>query len=211
MSNGGVTASEIIESLENVKLVSRKEASNASPSSTTSSSAAVAAKDSEQREVWLLPYSATDASIGMKSDVKECCICMSDFPIHSEADLEDGLSCVPCNDHNHKSINATNKDHNNSDGSNSSDSDLDHSSSVVENLKECIIVRTRCGHVFHKECLSGWIGGRWQLHSNVVSPTATNNTNTAGDDTTPERRRRRARQTCCPLCREDLRPSAVSG
>lgn len=49
------------------------------------------------------------------------------------------------------------------------------------------IVRTKCGHVFHATCLRGWVGGRWE----------------------PLDRRRRSRQTCCPLCREDLQPSAA--
>lgn len=191
LSNGGVTASEIIDSLENVKLVSRTETSN-NP-----------VKEEADQEIWLLPYSATDASIGMKSDVKECCICMSDFPIHKEADLEDGLFENKRNNPRGNDRGACNHSSRRStDDSNHSD----HDGSTVD-LKECIIVRTRCGHVFHKECLSGWVGGRWQLHANGVDSSSNSNSNiNIDDESTPERRRRRARQTCCPLCREDLRP-----
>ena len=51
------------------------------------------------------------------------------------------------------------------------------------------MVRTKCGHMFHRKCLAGWIGGRWDPSDS---------------------RRRRARRTGCPLCREDLRPDASS-
>ena len=47
------------------------------------------------------------------------------------------------------------------------------------------MVRTKCGHIFHKKCLAGWIGGRWDPQ---------------------DRRRWRARRTNCPLCRQDLKP-----
>jgi hypothetical protein len=52
-------------------------------------------------------------------------------------------------------------------------------------LEDEAMVRTKCGHVFHKKCLAGWIGGRWDPQ---------------------DHRRRRARRTNCPLCREDLKP-----
>jgi len=54
------------------------------------------------------------------------------------------------------------------------------------------IVRTKCGHVFHTACLGSWVGGRWDPTDTAVG-------------------RRRARRTCCPLCREDLQPTASSG
>ena len=47
------------------------------------------------------------------------------------------------------------------------------------------MVRTKCGHIFHRKCLAGWVGGRWDPSQST---------------------RRRARSTRCPLCREDLRP-----
>jgi preprotein translocase subunit YajC len=162
LSNGGITASEILDSLENVKLVSRTQTGVP-----------------DQQQVWLLPSSATDASIGMNSDVKECCICMSDFPVQDEEDLEDGLF-------------EDNEDKSSKDAENSSEA-----SSPSEPVERGI-VRTRCGHIFHKECLSGWVGGRWQ-----INPQANSNNI---EDGAQDRRRRRARQTCCPLCREDLRP-----
>ena len=148
LNNGGVTAAEIVDSLESVKLVKR---------------------NSFDDIVWLLPSSATNASIGRRSNVKECCICMSEFPIQDEADLEDGL-----NDEN-------------AEASNSS------SATTTTPIKG--IVRTRCGHVFHKECLGSWVGGRWQLNGATSAPS----------DEAADSPRRRARQTCCPLCREDLR------
>ena len=175
LSNGGVTASEILDSLENVKLVSRTQRDS---------------KGESEHQVWLLPYSATDASIGMNSDVKECCICMSEFTVQNEDDLEEGIL-----------------------GENDADSPNDPADSVAGSAAESNrestsgdpialdpgIVRTRCGHIFHKECLAGWVGGRWQINPQATS-----------DDRNQDRSRRRARQTCCPLCREDLRPAPES-
>jgi hypothetical protein len=173
LSNGGVTANEILDSLENVKLVSRS-------------------SQNGERQVWLLPSSATDASIGMNSDVKECCICMSDFPVQNEADLEDGLF-----EENPADLeDGLFEENPNPAKDSASTSSSEDASGPVERG----VVRTRCGHVFHKECLSGWVGGRWQLNPQA--------NNSAEDEAAPDNRRRRARQTCCPLCREDLRPSS---
>jgi hypothetical protein len=103
---------------------------------------------------------------------------MSDFPVQDEADLEDGLF----------------------DETAEEDTLKDPAAAPPGNLAERgIIVRTKCGHIFHKECLSGWVGGRWQM-----------NPQTNEQDENQAERRRRARQTCCPLCREDLRPASVS-
>mmetsp|Transcript_18182 Transcript_18182/g.36612 ORF Transcript_18182/g.36612 Transcript_18182/m.36612 type:complete len:484 (+) Transcript_18182:193-1644(+) len=171
LSNGGVTAGEILDSLENVKLISRPPIDNAG-----------------ERQVWLLPSSATDVSIGMNSDVKECCICMNEFCIQNESDgdLETGVH------EDTRNIPGTNPSE-----SSPSSTDSSTTSSVSVDIKETKIVRTRCGHVFHKECLAGWVSGRWQLNPQ---------SNTGNEEATQDRRRRRARQTCCPLCREDLRP-----
>lgn len=171
LSNGGVTAGEILDSLENVKLVSRPPIDNAG-----------------EREVWLLPSSATDVSIGMNSDVKECCICMNEFCVQneSEGDLETGVH------EDTRNISETNLSE-----SSPSLTDSSTTSSVSVDIKETKIVRTRCGHVFHKECLAGWVSGRWQLNPQ---------SNNGNEEAVQDRRRRRARQTCCPLCREDLRP-----
>ena len=78
-------------------------------------------------------------------------------------------------------------------------------SEVVERLEslasaeEDVMVRTKCGHVFHGKCLAGWIGGRWEPNRQVEQ-----------GNTQASSPRRRARRTCCPLCREDLKPSEES-
>lgn len=135
LSNGGVTAGEILDSLENVKLVFRP---------TTD--------DSEERQVWLLPSSATDASIGMNSDVKECCICMNEFGIQneSEADLESGVQ--------DDTGTISQKNHHSESSPSLTDSSTSSSVSSVVDIKETKIVRTRCGHVFHKEVRSHQYG-----------------------------------------------------
>lgn len=63
-------------------------------------------------------------------------------------------------------------------------------SSAENNQAEAIVRTQRCGHLFHKQCIASWVGGRWQ--------------NDEGADGSP---RRRARRTTCPLCRQDLRTS----
>jgi preprotein translocase subunit YajC len=119
LSNGGITAGEILDSLENVKLVSR-------PSNNGSGEA----------EVWLLPWCATSSSIGTSSDVKECCICMNEFGVQSEqgGDVESGFQ---------------------DDGEGLVRTEVPgcdmSTASASTDPKETSIVRTRCGHVFHKE------------------------------------------------------------
>lgn len=54
------------------------------------------------------------------------------------------------------------------------------------------IVRTKCGHLFHKSCIGRWIGGNWNLDQSSG-------------------RRRRAKRKFCPLCREDLTPNVSTG
>lgn len=156
LSNGGITADEILGSLENVKLVSRTQTdSDGGP----------------ERCVWLLPSSATNASIGMNSDVKECCICMSDFPVQNEADLEEGLQL----DEETEPVSAEKNTMNM------------HANSVnAEAASDNTIVRTRCGHIFHRCCLACWLGS----------------SSSSNSEANP--RRRRARNTRCPLCREQL-------
>jgi hypothetical protein len=201
LSNGGVTAGEILDSLENVKLVSRTSRRNSSNVGGSAETITLSSRSSDEDEVWLIPYSATDVSIGMKSDVRECCICMSDFPVHDEADLEDGLfddrgnSNGRCQHRTARRRNSSDEEVNDGRANDPGDSDDDAS---FNDKKETGIVRTRCGHIFHKECLAGWVGGRWQL--NPSSNSGSEETNIQ------DRRKRRARQTCCPLCREDLRP-----
>jgi hypothetical protein len=164
LSNGGITASEILDSLEKVKLVSRTHLDSSGAT---------------ERQVWLMPDLATNVSGGTNSDIKECCICMTDFPVQEEADIESGQ-----------------------DPTNSNNESPQDSSSPEQGM-----VRTPCGHIFHSECLYGWVGGRWQ-----IDPQANDTTDSTGEeDRSQERRRRRARQTCCPLCRKDLRPSRDRG
>lgn len=137
LQNGGPTAQEIIDSLEKVKLVC-----------------------SNQEEILLLPLSSTanqDNALVDGGNTRECCICMSDFVLQRQGDIETGLS-----------------------------------SYQNPPAPETIMVRTRCGHVFHGACLAGWIGGRWEPNR------------PQGDDNT---QLRIARRTCCPLCREDLKPA----
>lgn len=205
LSNGGVTAGEILDSLENVKLVSRTSHRHSNNIAGSAESATSSSWSSDDEQVWLIAYSATDVSIGMKVDVKECCICMSDFPVQSEADLEDGLFEERCS--NNKSKNSRCQHYIarrnnwpdveiNEDGT--KDPGCSDDDASFNDAKETGIVRTRCGHLFHKECLAGWVGGRWQLNPNG---------NRGNEEiNNQDRRRRRARQTCCPLCREDLRP-----
>ncbi len=179
LSNGGITAEEILQSLEDVKLVFNPTKPGA--------------------EVLILPKLATDFSGGSDgTDIKECCICMNDFhvqddinaPLHDdhevgEIDLENGL-CT---------------------------------SIAPSSTPQDDMVRTKCGHVFHRKCLAGWIGGRWEGNPQLVVPendsatTTTTETSTLSTTavttttTTTTRRQRKARRTCCPLCRYDLRSS----
>jgi len=143
-NNGGLTAQEIIDSLEKVKLVSTSETN-----------------------VVLLPLASVleDAPVDARDDgvTRECCICMSDFEIQHQGDIETGAS-APTNDGSYD---------------------------------EHVMVRTKCGHIFHGACLAGWLGGRWEP-------------NEGNRGTSPERSRRRARRTACPLCREDLKPPRES-
>lgn len=55
------------------------------------------------------------------------------------------------------------------------------------------IVQTKCGHLFHKKCLSGWVYGEWSL-----------------EDMTTVRLNGRAQNKGCPLCRENLAPDSSS-
>jgi hypothetical protein len=64
------------------------------------------------------------------------------------------------------------------------ESDRDVNGNEGSTSQQCI-VETKCGHLFHKACIGGWIGGRdWEVASAALNT--------------------RARRKCCPLCREDL-------
>jgi preprotein translocase subunit YajC len=157
LNNGGITAGEIMDSLEKVKLV------------------AVSSVNSEtgesERQIILIPEKETDISKGELCETKDCCICMNDFKLCQEIDVKEGKESE------------------------------ESTSRICSHGQE--MVRTPCGHMFHTDCLYGWVGGMWQIDPQAQSE---------GEDVDPEvwaeeRRQRRARQTCCPLCRKDLRPN----
>lgn len=252
LSNGGATVGDILDGLDSVKLVARTSqlcngCGNGNNSGSmigtrngegpgegpgTASSSYPSLSSAEEDLVWLVPYSATDASIGMASNVKECCICMSEFPVHSEADLEGGLFEENSGSRNtsrsnnrggtgngrrHDDTTTTPRGDNSDDDSDYEDDDGpktsnrgggDDDDASSNGKMETGIVRTRCGHVFHRECLAGWVGGRWQLHPNNSGGSGGGGGNE--ETTHQDRRRRKARQTGCPLCREDLRPSTTA-
>lgn len=158
LNNGGITAGEIMNILERVKLVA---VNRVNPGS-----------GATERQVLLLPEKGINISQGVPCDIKECCICMNDFVLEDEANVEGG-------------------------------NEADEATITSTYGQE--MIRTPCGHLFHTDCLYGWVGGMWQ-----IDPNSSN----SADDVDPvdpevwseERRQRRARQICCPLCRKDLRP-----
>ncbi|CAJ1969464.1 unnamed protein product [Cylindrotheca closterium] len=157
LNNGGITAGEIMDSLEKVKLATVA-SSNSEPGGT-------------ERRVLLLPENETEILNGEPCDIKECCICMNDFKLDE-----------------------TTRVHEVNEGDESQ-------TRVVTHEQE--MIRTPCGHLFHTDCLYGWVGGMWQ-----IDPNAQNGENDVDPEVwSEERKQRRARQTCCPLCRKDLRPS----
>lgn len=170
LAGEGVTAQELMDSLEHVQLVSRKKNEEDGMGRTGT-------------EILLIPASYSEEQVSGERDgsnVKECCICMTEFDVQDEDDIESGIS--------------------NGRASSSLSSQNRMLSPVTENVStslghlgsgELSMVRTKCGHVFHRRCLAGWIGGRWEQNQQ------------ANDE---NRVRRRARRTCCPLCREDLKP-----
>ena len=105
--------------------------------------------------------------------VKDCCICMSDFYCEG-----DGKSLDNDKDHD----NDGNSCGNGEVGESVSNCGINGSESLSS---QGCIVETKCGHLFHKACIGGWIGGRYWEDASSGSNT-------------------RARRKCCPLCREDL-------
>mmetsp|Transcript_15796 Transcript_15796/g.34329 ORF Transcript_15796/g.34329 Transcript_15796/m.34329 type:complete len:536 (-) Transcript_15796:1318-2925(-) len=97
-----------------------------------------------------------------REDVRECCICMTEFRVSEHVLPEDFAQ-------------------------------LARSSAAIGASEDPnSIVRTKCGHFFHRSCLAGWLGGRW-----TEGDSGSNRNNES----------RRARRRACPLCREDLAPS----
>jgi len=217
LSNGGVTTGEILNSLDIVKIVSRK-GKDAKKENTSNSETNGAVGDSscrsvqspygdekqqQQEKLWVLPIAAPNDSIGTPCEAKECCICMSEF---------DQVRCtvVPSDGSDSGDTALVVED---SASENDEDSGSEHtaySSSKSNNCQptkdledsDATIVRTRCNHLFHKECLKEWVGGMGTF----------NNYRTTGDADLdqPDWRKRKARQIRCPLCREDLRPTSSS-
>lgn len=89
-------------------------------------------------------------------DVRECCICMTEFRIGNAQDFLRNAELVQ----------------------------LGASAEDQEENPLNTIVRTKCGHFFHRSCMLGWLGGRW---------------NEAGP--------RIVTRSGCPLCRNDLAPT----
>mmetsp|Transcript_13557 Transcript_13557/g.17797 ORF Transcript_13557/g.17797 Transcript_13557/m.17797 type:complete len:179 (-) Transcript_13557:461-997(-) len=178
-----------MDSLERVKLVSR-----------TGSSEGVTSTDGQ---LVCIPVSMESSTSQMSSSIsKECCICMSEFEISKEGDADPALERPLENnksstERNRPSTSLVEQDVDQSDEERSLQLGSDVSDPVGDVFyDDNTIVRTKCGHVFHQKCLAGWIGGRWEpsqrgVHGGEVSG------------------RRRARRTCCPLCRQDLKPLTV--
>jgi len=59
----------------------------------------------------------------------------------------------------------------------------DDESETTATHNDDVIVETKCGHLFHKNCIGSWIGGQNWEDATITS---------------------RARRRNCPLCREDL-------
>jgi len=140
---GAVSADEILQQLEDVKLV-RVDAGRQE----------IQRNGGEQplQRVFVVPsdHDGADFSDAKDaSDVKECCICMSEFQItvdpHRDADdIETGGSgAISAGDVNVGGEN----------------SDRDGNEAIVRTIS--------CGHLFHKHCIASWVGGRWQ-RSNAV-------------------------------------------
>jgi len=201
LSNGGVTTGEILNSLETVKLISRQPKTLDDDTTQT-----LDEDDSEEEKLWILPCDADPNEYTCRPcDTKECCICMAEFDIHvlpgedllstSSSDIEKDGAGLDMEDTEYLLTN---------DMEEENDDDDELSPSTPKELSEdspSTIVRTKCGHLFHKECLKGWVGGMWSA-----------NTNTGHFQINSQHdwRKRKARQIHCPLCREDLRPGAPS-
>jgi len=224
LSNGGVTTGEIVDSLEVVKIVSRGTKSdninnggiNDNENETDNNEELdESEQQQQQQQCWVLPLdTAPNAHTGTKCDTKECCICMTAFDVRvipgdevsssssSSSSLNPGDAALQY-DHkaSDKEMGYANSEKDDESDDDDDDDDDDEGSSQKE--LESVIVRTRCGHLFHKECLKGWVGGMW-------SASSSNNSNASYQVQQRDWRKRKARQIHCPLCREDLRPGDTS-
>jgi hypothetical protein len=217
--NGGVTTGEILNSLEIVKIFSSGSSSrkdscvtdNSNNDNKNDNDNNEEPDESEQQHCWILPLNvAPNAHTGTKCDTKECCICMTAFDVRilpgdevSSPSSSNPGDAVLQDDHKASDNDSGWKemDHANCEKDDEGDDVDDDDEGYLQKELESTIVRTRCGHLFHKECLKGWVGGMWS---------ASNNANYRINNQQQEWKKRKARQIHCPLCREDLRPGAVS-
>lgn len=167
LSNGGITTGEILNNLEVVKIISKQQQSKSNSSNNQNrSNKAANGVESEQMELFTMPYDADPSKCtGTKCETKECCICMCEFDVEP-----------------------LRTDDSSTDGTEISSKDFEDTSSTI--------VRTQCGHLFHKECLKGWVGGIWSANPNSTSFQV---------DTQQDWAKRKARQIHCPLCRTSLK------
>lgn len=105
------------------------------------------------------------------------------------------------------------------------DTNIDIETATVADDQEVIVRTPICGHLFHEQCITNWVRGRWEeQHStrtllrqdvgiSINEDTERNGTQSATENgdipvaDSRERyrhRQRRARRTTCPLCRADL-------
>jgi len=113
--------------------------------------------------------------------VKDCCICQDEFYVYDDDETYSAQTARTELD-----ITST---------PDSTLSEDNTSTSLVQNSQPSgtpekdIILQTKCGHLFHKECIEPWINGPWGESQNIRPLNRT------------------AARRCCPLCRRDLGPS----
>lgn len=131
-------------------------------------------EDEDADQVVVVTSDATSAANGKKvNGALDCCICMNEFDVVLEKDFGQ-----------QRDVEGELRD----DGLGS----------------ENAIVRTRpCGHLFHRQCIASWIGGRWQPRTN------SSRSREEEEQRLSAWRQRRAKRSSCPLCRRDLRPSGA--
>jgi len=118
--------------------------------------------------------------------VKDCCISMSEFEIFSEKSIFTNFSTSSFSN---------------------SDNVLDIETGIFStdnhgNDKNITgsrgIIQTKCGHLSHRACIHGWVGGNWDWSIEFNQTENSNGIASFHYD--------RARRQCCPLCRNNLLP-----
>jgi len=160
---GGVKVKEIMDGFREVGLV--QSSSSAGDGDASNANDPSSNNDHEKemiRVVGIGKESWSGDRLRERDTVKDCCICMSDF--ETVKSIRDKIQT---DEH----------------ASGHEASSLPFLSSSGDTTGD-IIIETKCGHLFHKACIGGWIGGNnWE---DVVADNGG------------------ARRRCCPLCREDL-------